>query len=89
MLSSFLWHDYETFVARPMADRSSQFAAQRTDTSLNCIGDPVVWYCSPSDDVLPHPMACLITGITPQEARRKGVTEAVFARNILDHPVLS
>lgn len=84
MLSSFLWHDYETFGARPMADRPAQFAAQRTDTSLNCVGDPVVWYCSPADDVLPHPMACLITGITPQEARRKGVTEAVFACNILN-----
>ena len=67
-----------------MADRPSQFAAQRTDAELNCIGDPVVWYCSPADDVLPHPMACLITGITPQEARRKGVAEAVFAQNILD-----
>jgi exodeoxyribonuclease-1 len=84
VLSSFLWHDYETFGARPMADRPAQFAAQRTDAELNCIGDPVVWYCSPADDVLPHPMACLITGITPQEARRKGVAEAVFAQNILD-----
>ncbi len=84
MLSSFLWHDYETFGARPMADRPSQFAAQRTDASLKCMGEPVVWYCSPADDVLPHPMACLITGITPQEARRKGVAEAVFAQNILD-----
>ena len=84
MLPSFLWHDYETFGVRPMADRPSQFAAQRTDAKLNCIGDPVVWYCSPADDVLPHPMACLITGITPQEARRKGVAEAVFAQNILN-----
>ncbi|MCH8058492.1 MAG: hypothetical protein IIB78_11545, partial [Proteobacteria bacterium] len=67
-----------------MADRPSQFAAQRTDAKLNCIGDPVVWYCSPADDVLPHPMACLITGITPQEARRKGVAEVVFAQNILN-----
>ncbi len=84
MESSFLWHDYETFGARPMADRPSQFAAQRTDADLNCIGDPVVWYCSPADDVLPHPMACLITGITPQEARQKGETEARFAQHILD-----
>jgi len=84
VLSSFLWHDYETFGARPMIDRPSQFAAQRTDIRLNCIGEPVVWYCSPADDVLPHPMACLITGITPQDARRRGVAEASFAQNILD-----
>lgn len=81
---SFLWHDYETFGAQPMADRPAQFAAQRTDADLNPLGDPVVWYCSPADDVLPHPVACLITGITPQEARRRGVVETEFAANILD-----
>jgi exodeoxyribonuclease-1 len=80
---SFLWHDYETFGAQPMADRPAQFAAQRTDADLKPLGDPVVWYCSPADDVLPHPAACLITGITPQEARRKGVVETEFAENIL------
>jgi exodeoxyribonuclease-1 len=80
---SFLWHDYETFGAQPMADRPAQFAAQRTDANLNPIGDPLVWYCSPADDVLPHPMACLVTGITPQEARKKGVIETIFAQNIL------
>jgi exodeoxyribonuclease-1 len=79
---TFLWHDYETFGANPMADRPAQFAAQRTDADLNPVGEPRVWYCSPADDVLPHPMACLITGITPQEARDKGVNEAEFARKI-------
>jgi exodeoxyribonuclease-1 len=81
---TFLWHDYETFGAQPMVDRPAQFAAQRTDASLNRIGDPVVSYCSPASDVLPHPMACLITGITPQEAREKGVVETEFAQTILD-----
>jgi exodeoxyribonuclease-1 len=81
--TSFLWHDYETFGANPMADRPSQFAAQRTDTDLNPVGDPVTWYCAPANDVLPHPMACLITGITPQEAKTKGVPETDFARRIL------
>ena len=33
-------------------------------------------------DVIPHPAACLITGITPQIAREKGVVEAEFARLI-------
>jgi len=79
---SFLWHDYETFGANPMADRPAQFAAQRTDADLNPIGEPVVWYCAPANDVLPHPVACLITGITPQEALQKGVVEAEFSENI-------
>jgi len=83
-IKSFLWHDYETFGANPMTDRPAQFAALRTDPELNPIDDPVVWYCSPADDVLPHPMASLITGITPQDARRKGVTESEFAGKILD-----
>ena len=83
-INSFLWHDYETWGANPMADRPAQFAALRTDTELNPLGDPVVWYCSPADDVLPHPMASLITGITPQEAQSKGLPETRFAQNILD-----
>lgn len=83
-VDTFLWHDYETFGANPIADRPAQFAAQRTDADLNPVGDPVVWYCAPSDDVLPHPMASLITGITPQEAKSRGVPETEFAQKILD-----
>ncbi len=81
---TFLWHDYETFGANPMADRPAQFAAQRTDSELNPVGDPVVLYCAPSDDVIPHPMACLITGITPQEAKSKGIPETEFAGKVLE-----
>jgi len=83
-INSFLWHDYETWGANPMADRSAQFAALRTDAELNPLGDPMMWYCSPADDVLPHPMASLITGITPQEAKNKGLPETDFAQKILD-----
>ncbi len=80
---TFLWHDYETFGASPMVDRPAQFAGQRTDAALNNVGDPLVVYCAPADDVLPHPQACLITGITPQEAQEKGVRETEFASRIL------
>ncbi len=83
-INSFLWHDYETWGANPMADRSAQFAALRTDAELNPLGDPMMWYCSPADDVLPHPMASLITGITPQEAKNKGLPETDFAQKILN-----
>ena len=83
-VNTFLWHDYETFGANPIADRPAQFAAIRTDAELNPVEDPVVLYCAPSSDVLPHPMASLITGITPQEALQKGVAETEFAQNILD-----
>ena len=82
--TTFLWHDYETFGADPMRDRPAQFAAQRTDANLEPVGEPLTWYCAPADDVLPHPMACLITGITPQDARRKGLRETEFAARIHD-----
>ncbi|MBN8411910.1 exodeoxyribonuclease I [Halomonas cupida] len=81
---TFLWHDYETFGADPRRDRPSQFAAIRTDAEFNEIGEPVELFCKPADDALPHPMACLITGITPQQARRQGLPEAEFAGAIQD-----
>jgi len=79
---TFLWHDYETFGAYPQLDRPAQFAAIRTNTSLEQVGDPLNWYCQPARDVLPHPVASLITGITPQEALKKGIVEAEFAAKI-------
>lgn len=79
---SFLWHDYETFGADPRRDRPSQFAAIRTDADFQEIGEPVTLYCRPADDYLPHPQACLITGITPQQARRRGLPEAEFAASV-------
>ncbi len=79
---TFLWHDYETFGADPRRDRPAQFAAIRTDADFNEVGEPVEWFCKPADDYLPHPQACLITGITPQQARRRGLPEAEFAGQI-------
>ncbi len=67
----FLFHDYETFGTHPALDRPAQFAAIRTDSDFNIIGEPEVFYCKPADDYLPQPEAVLITGITPQEAREK------------------
>ena len=80
--ASFLWHDFETFGADPRRDRPAQFAALRTSEDLEPIDEPCVVYCQPADDVLPHPMACLITGITPQLARERGLPENRFAELI-------
>ncbi|WFF40575.1 exodeoxyribonuclease I [Salinicola endophyticus] len=80
---TFLWHDYETFGADPRRHRASQFAAIRTDADFNPIGEPLTLYARPADDDLPHPQACLITGITPQAALRRGLPEAEFAARIL------
>ncbi|WP_367154133.1 exodeoxyribonuclease I [Methylomonas sp. HYX-M1] len=80
--NSFFWHDYETFGTDPQRDRASQFAGIRTDTDFNPIGDPVMLYCKLADDYLPHPQACLITGITPQTVNAQGCCEAEFIARI-------
>ena len=81
-MQTIFWHDYETFGADPQRDQPCQFAGIRTDLNLNVVGGSVTFYCSPSEDVLPSPQACLITGITPQIARQNGVVESEFANKI-------
>ncbi|MBH9553798.1 exodeoxyribonuclease I [Inhella gelatinilytica] len=78
----FFWHDYETFGRSPRWDRPAQFAGVRTDWDLNEVGDPVMLYCQPADDVLPDPESCLITGILPQQCQALGVPEPEFAARI-------
>jgi len=79
---SLYWHDYETFGIDPRRDRPSQFAGVRTDFDLNIVDDPLVVYCKPPADYLPHPESCLLTGITPQLAESKGLNESEFCRLI-------
>lgn len=81
-MTTFYWHDYETWGANPAVDRPSQFAGVRTDENLHIIGEPLVLYCRPPEDIWPHPEACLITGITPQYAQSHGVSECEFIRQI-------
>lgn len=75
---SFYWHDYETWGADPSRDRPSQFAGIRTDADLNVIGEPLMLYCRPTMEYLPQPMACAVTGISPQKALEEGVDERAF-----------
>ena len=79
---SIYWYDFKTFGSDPRRDRASQFAGIRTDEELNIIGEPLVIYCQPADDFLPDPVACLITGITPQKALAEGVSEVEFIQQI-------
>ncbi|MBA2078427.1 exodeoxyribonuclease I [Rhodanobacter sp. PCA2] len=81
-MQTFFWHDYETFGADTRRDRPAQFGGIRTTTDLQIVGEPVMFFCQPPRDNLPHPEACLITGITPQQAQREGVCEAEFAARV-------
>jgi exodeoxyribonuclease-1 len=79
---TFYWHDYETWGSDPVLDRPAQFAGVRTDADLNEIGEPLMLYCRPAADLLPHPEACLITGLTPQLAEQRGLPEPEFIARI-------
>lgn len=81
-MPTFYWHDYETFGLNPGVDRPAQFAGVRTDLEFNLISEPNEWYCRIPRDYLPDPIACLITGITPQKTLQKGLFENEFIKNI-------
>ena len=84
MPATFLWYDLETFGRDPRRSRIAQFAAIRTDAELNPVDEPVSLFCQPADDLLPSPEATLITGITPQRARREGLREAEFFARVAE-----
>jgi len=81
-MQTFFWHDYETFGADPWRDRPVQFAGIRTNLELEIVDEPVMFFCKPPREMPPHPEACMITGITPQQAEREGVIEADFAARV-------
>ncbi|MDR7098745.1 exodeoxyribonuclease-1 [Lysobacter niabensis] len=84
MPASFLFYDLETFGADPRTTRIAQFAAIRTDADLNETEEPVNIFVRPADDLLPSPVATLITGIAPQAALREGMNEAQAFALIFD-----
>lgn len=81
-MTSIFWYDYETTGITPRCDRPLQVAGIRTDFELNEIDAPVNLYCQPSDDILPHPAACAITGITPSRLAEQGLSEADFMTRV-------
>ncbi|ABL02655.1 Exodeoxyribonuclease I subunit C [Candidatus Ruthia magnifica str. Cm (Calyptogena magnifica)] len=80
-MKTFYWYDYETFGISPKIDRISQFAGIRTDENFNII-DEQMFYCKPTNDCLPSPEACFITGISPQLCEQKGMIEHEFIKKI-------
>jgi len=80
--TTLYWHDYETWGLNPRADRPSQFAGIRTNEQLEIIDEPMMIYCAPSTDFIPHPDSVLITGLTPQQAAEQGMNEADFFARI-------
>jgi exodeoxyribonuclease-1 len=84
MAQTFFFYDLETSGLSARDDRIMQFAGQRTDLNLNPIGEPYNIMVALNDDTLPNPDALMVTGITPQQTREEGYSEAEFATLLMD-----
>jgi exodeoxyribonuclease I len=87
MAASLLWYDLETFGLHPQWDRIGQFAAVRTNSQFEQIGEEENFYCRISPDYLPNPAACLVSRITPDFVNTSGVPEREFAARV--HAIMS
>ena len=80
---TFFFYDLETSGQDPRRHRIVQFAGRRTNMALQPMGEPVNLVVKLADDILPEPMATLITGITPQSTQT-GLTEAQLVKLLHD-----
>lgn len=80
MAQTFFFYDLETSGLNPREDRIMQFAGIRTDANLKQVGEPYNILVALNDDTLPSPDALMVTGITPQQTRDDGYSEADFAK---------
>ena len=81
---TFYFFDLETSGFSPQYDRIMQFAGQRTDMNLRPLGEPDNLLVKVTPDILPQADAVLVHGITPQKTLAEGVTEAEFAKYLID-----
>ncbi|MFZ1250033.1 MAG: exodeoxyribonuclease I [Candidatus Microsaccharimonas sp.] len=84
MSQTFFFYDLETSGLNPREDRIMQFAGQRTTLNFEPIGEPYNILVKLNDDTLPNPDAILVTGISPQQTQSDGLTEAEFAKLLID-----
>lgn len=84
MSATFFFYDLETSGLNPRHDRIMQFAGQRTSLDLEPIGEPFNILVTLNDDTLPSPDALMVTGITPQQTQADGMSEADFARLLVN-----
>lgn len=84
MSQTFFFYDLETSGLDPRQDRIMQFAGIRTTPDLEPIGEPYNILVKLNDDTLPEPAALMVTGISPQDTQADGLTEAEFAKLLMD-----
>jgi len=84
MPQTFFFYDLETSGLSARDDRIMQFAGIRTTLELEPIGEPYNILVKLNDDTLPSPDALMVTGITPQQTTADGITEAEFAKLLME-----
>ena len=84
MSQTFFFYDLETSGLNPRVDRIMQFAGRRTTLDFKPIGEPYDILVTLNDDTLPSPDALMVTGITPQQTKADGMSEAEFSRLLMD-----
>ncbi len=82
MTASIFWYDFETTGIAPHSDRPMQVAGIRTNEQLEEIGEPLNIYCQLAEDILPHPMATVVTGIGPEVLQAQGLLEVDFIERL-------
>ena len=82
MTASIFWYDFETTGIQPHSDRPMQVAGIRTNEQLEEIDQPLNIYCQLAEDILPHPMASVVTGIGPDLLQREGLLEVDFIEQL-------
>ena len=88
MTASIFWYDFETTGINPHSDRAIQVAGIRTNEQLEEVGEPLNMYCQLSDDIVPHPMSSLITGIMPQTLQEQGLSEIEFIERLHEQMIV-
>ncbi|WVM89312.1 exodeoxyribonuclease I [Halopseudomonas pachastrellae] len=86
MSKRFFWYDFESTGIDPRRDRPVQVAGLATNAELEEVGEPLCIDARLPVDVLPHPQACLVTGITPQRLAN-GLPEAEFIQRLHDQMI--
>ena len=80
--ASIFWYDLETTGIRSKWDRVVQFAGIRTTEDLKESEETVCTYVRLSDEILPDPNACLVTGLAPQQINQEGISEPLALSHI-------
>ena len=84
MSQTFFFYDLETSGLNTRTDRIMQFAGRRTTLDFEPLGEPYDILVTLNDDTLPSPDALMVTGITPQQTKTDGMSEAEFAHLLMN-----